>query len=461
MDRRDFIRVTAAGILTAGVAEVAEPSRQRRPNIVLIYADDLGYGDLGCYGSAISTPNIDRLSREGMRFTHFYSASPVCSPSRAALMTGRYPSRVGIPSVLFPEDTYGLPLTEMTMAELVKSKQYQTMCLGKWHLGTIPESMPTNRGFDEFFGMPYSNDQAPSVLMSGMQVIEEPVQLDTLTERYTTEAVNFIRRCADSPFFLYLAHTFPHIPLAASPRFRGKSNLGLYADVIQELDWSTGEVLRCIQDCGLDQDTLVIFSSDNGPWFQGSSGGLRGRKGETWDGGMRMPMLARFPGQISRGSVFQGLATTMDLFPTVASLSGAALPEKPLDGVDIWPILSGEKPQVPRDVFIYMRGWDIQCARWGSWKLHVTRSNTPAWAPMPAEGLRNLPLPQPELYNMERDVDESYDVAAYNPGIVADIWNRIEALVATFPQAIQDTWRETLSLRVRNTPSGALPVEAE
>jgi arylsulfatase A-like enzyme len=285
--------------------------------------------------------------------------------------------------------------------------------------------------------------------------------LDTLTQRYTEQAVDFISRSKDTPFFLYLPHTFPHIPLAASPRFVGMSGAGLYGDVIQEIDWSTGEVMQCLKDNNLDDQTLVIFSSDNGPWFQGSAGLLRGRKGETWDGGMRMPMLARFPGKIPPATVCSGLATTMDIFPTVAALTGSNLPANRLDGVNIWPMLTGDQAQVNRDIFLFMDGWNIQCARWAGWKLHVARNNAAAWSPAPAIGVKNLPLPAPELYNLYADVNESYDVAPQRPDIVADIRNRMEALITTLPQQIQDNWLATKQLKVYDTPAGCLPVEVQ
>jgi arylsulfatase len=447
--------MTAAGLFSGTAGDV----QQQPPNIVIIYADDLGYGDLSCYGSGIITPNIDQLANEGMRFTHFYSASPVCSPSRAALMTGRYPARVGVPNVLAPDDTYGLPLTEMTMAELLKTVGYKTACVGKWHLGDLPQLLPTSRGFDEYFGIPYSNDQWPSVLLQGMQVVEEPVELDNLTERYTERAIDFLQRAGNSPFFLYLAQTFPHIPLAASSRFRGKSGLGLYGDAVQEIDWSTGQISSFLRSSNLDNQTLLIFSSDNGPWFQGSSGRLRGRKGETWDGGMRMPMIARFPGRIPAGSVSPALTTTMDIFPTVAGLAGSVPPPNPLDGIDIGPILTGKNRHLPRDIFVYMNGSDVQCARWGKWKLHVTRSSSPPWVPLPAAGAKNLPLPHPELYDLHRDRDESYDASSEHPDIVATVLSKMEKLIATFPEHIQDQWKATMTLRVQATPPGALPAE--
>jgi arylsulfatase len=286
MNRRKFLRASSTGALGAFSSKGRADSPQWT-NIVVIYADDLGYGDLGCYGSRIHTPHLNRMAREGALFRQFCSASPVCSPSRAALLTGRYGVRTGIPTVLNPSDTYGLPDSETTIAQMLKPAGYKTMCVGKWHLGSLPKYLPTSRGFDEYYGLPYSNDQAPSVLMHNTDVIESPVQLDTLTARYTEEAVDFIRRAKDSPFFLYMPHTFPHIPLAASANFRGKSALGLYGDVIEELDWSVGQVLKELSANRLERNTLVLFSSDNGPWFQGSPGGLRGRKGDTFEGGMR------------------------------------------------------------------------------------------------------------------------------------------------------------------------------
>jgi len=456
IDRRDFVRITAAGLLsvTAGRTAAAE----RLPNIVLIYADDMGYGDLSCYGSAISTPNIDQLASEGMRFTHFYSASPVCSPSRAALMTGRYPTRVGVPRVLAPTDTYGLPLAEMTIAELVKAAGYKTACIGKWHLGDVPQLLPSNRGFEEYYGIPYSNDQLPSVLMQNSQVIEQPVDLDNLTQRYTERAIEFMQRAGNSPFFLYFAHTFPHIPLAASSQFLGKSGLGVYGDAVTEMDWSTGQISNFLKDSDLDTQTLVIFSSDNGPWYQGSTGRLRGRKGETWDGGMRMPMIAKFPGKIPLGRVSHGIATTMDIFPTVAGLTGCTPSANPLDGVDLWPNLINEKDVVPHDVFLYMSGWDVQCARLGKWKLHVSRNTSPPWVPQPDAGVRNLPLPRPELCDQYRNVDESYNVADQNPDVVLTILDKMNGLIATFPQQVQDQWDAAMATPVLDTPAGAVPV---
>ena len=449
MNRREFLTAAAGSSLSA---KPAAP-----PNIVFILCDDLGYGDLGCYGSKIRTPSLDRMASEGMRFTQFYSANPVCSPSRAALLTGRYPTRVGVPRVLFPYDTRGLPDSETTIAQMLKPRGYKTMCVGKWHLGHLPQFLPTNRGFDEYFGIPYSNDMTPRPLMHNTETIEEPAKLETLTPRYTEQALRFIERSKGSPFFLYMPHTYPHIPLAASARFRGRSPLGLYGDVIEELDWSVGEVLGALKKHGLDNNTLVMFSSDNGPWFQGSPGHLRGRKGMTYEGGVREPFLTRFPGHIPRDSVCRGVAGTIDILPTLAKLTGAALPKLPLDGIDIWPLLSGEKQELDREALLYFDKWHVQCARWRRWKLHFARYNSDVYNPAPAGGRVNVPLKTPELYDLENDPDESYDIAPENPKVVAEIRGRVERLLAGFPEEVRKAYAETQARRAASTPIGALP----
>jgi arylsulfatase len=437
----------------------------KTPNVVLILCDDLGFGDLHSYGSSIATPNIDGMALEGVRFRQFYSASNVCSPSRAALLTGRYPTRVGVPNVLAPTSTTGLSLTDKTIAEVLKPAGYKTICVGKWHLGDLPQFLPTSRGFDSYYGIPYSNDQSPSILMQNTTVIESPVVLNTLTQRYTQQATDFIKNSKNSPFFLYLAHTFPHIPLAASNAFLGKSGLGLYGDVVEEIDWSVGQVLQSLKDNGVDNNTLVMFTSDNGPWFLGSPGKLRGRKGWSYEGGVREPFIARFPGRIPAGSspgrvsgrITSSVATTMDLMPTIAALCGATPPTTALDGVNIWPVLSEQKPDVSHDIFLYFDSWNLQCARLGDWKLHVSRYNDFPWSPDPIGGRINLPLPNPELYNLEADPDESYDVAADNPQIVAKIQAGIQRLLPTFPSDVMSAWKATMSLQ-SSALDGALPV---
>jgi arylsulfatase A len=461
-NRRTFLKLGAASYTEALAAQRqvrhrSGVSHTGQPNIILIYCDDLGYGDPGCYGSNLATPNLDGMAKQGVLFRQFYSASPVCSPARAALMAGRYPTRTAVPDVLHPSSTGGLSLAETTMADTLKAAGYATMCIGKWHLGTKPEYMPNSRGFDEFFGLPYSNDMSPLPLMENTKVVEEPARLDTLTQRYTEHAVSFIARSRGAPFFLYMPHTFPHIPLAASQQFLGKSGRGLYGDTVAEIDWSVGEVLRALRDNGLDENTLVMFSSDHGPWFEGSTGRLRGRKGETREGGMRVPFLARFPGRIPAGRVSTALATTMDLLPTVARLAGAPLPANPLDGVDVWPLLAGQRDSLDREAFLYFDSWFLQCARLGPWKLHVSRYNTPPWIPLPTGWRKNLPLSHPELYNLESDPEESYDAASDRPDMVAAIRARIDALLPTFPDAVRASWQDTMNASPAYCPSGGWP----
>jgi len=453
-DRRSFLKLGLAscgGALAAQERPSPVPSRpsRRQPNIILIYGDDLGSGDPGCCGSGLPTPNIDALAAEGIRFHSFSSASAVCSPARAALLTGRYPTRVGVPDVLQPSDTAGLSLSESTIANVLKAAGYATMCVGKWHLGCLPQYLPNSRGFDQFYGLPYSNDMAPLPLYQNTTIIEQPANLSTLTQRYTEQAVSFITQSKNAPFFLYMPHTFPHIPLAASSQFVGTTQFGLYGDTISEIDWSVGQVLQAVKDNGLDEDTLVVFSSDHGPWFQGSTAGLHGRKGETWEGGHRVPFIARFPGRIAPGQASTSPANSMDILPTVARLCGAPLPNVPLDGVDIWPLMAGrgaEWAKTSQNVFLYFDSWNLQCARTGFWKLHVARYNAPPWVQLPANWRVNLPLAYPELYNLETDPSETCDVSAEHPDIVASIQASISSMLPTFPSTVQSVWHSTMGV---------------
>jgi arylsulfatase len=473
LSRRAFLNAGAGTLLSASSVR-AQPSRP--PNFVLIVCDDLGYGDLGSYGSSISTPNLDRMAEEGVQFRQFYAASNVCSPSRAGLLTGCYPTRVGVPNVLWPADTTGLSVSQPTIAEVLKPAGYATMCVGKWHVGTQPQFMPRSRGFDHYYGIPYSSDMSPSILIQDGTIIESTVQLDTLTQRYTQQSVDFIANNKNNPFFLYLAHNLPHLPLAASTAFQGKSALGQYADVVEEIDWSAGQVLQALKASGIDSNTLVMFTSDHGPWYQGSAGKLRGRKWSTYEGGVRVPFIARFPGWIpatsngnrsafqrtpetTSGRVSNAMATAMDLLPTIAGLAGASFPNN-LDGIDIGSVLSGRVDIIDHDVFLYFDSWDVQCARSGPWKLHISRNNTFPWSPAPAGGGCNLLLPQPELYNVDTDPDESYDTAPLHPDVVAYITASVQNKLPTFPSDVMNAWNTTAGYPIQSTPVDALPALA-
>jgi arylsulfatase len=454
-------RRTLLASATAPLFAASALAQQKPLNFVMIYCDDLGYGDLGCYGSSIRTPHIDSLARDGMRFTDFHSGNPVCSPSRAALLTGRHNTRVNVPRVFFPRDNDGLPTNEITIARHLSGNGYATSCVGKWHLGHRHPHLPTDHGFQEYFGIPYSNDMNPRWLMEDDRVLEEQTPLDTLTPRYTQRAVQFIERSKDKPFFLYFPHTYPHIPLAASKAFRGKSPQGLYGDVVEEIDWSVGEVLRSLKANGLAENTLVVFSSDNGPWYQGSSGLNRGRKGMTTEGGMRVPGLARLPGVIPAGRVNRGFASVLDILPTFSAMAGLPMPANPLDGQDIRPMLQGTREAVERtQPFLYFEGWDAQCSRLGKWKLHFARRNDFIYSPSPVGGVKTLPLNPPELYNLELDPDESYDVAPENPQVTQDLLRRTETMLAGFPREVRDARAKVLATPTGPSEPGRLPREA-
>ena len=416
----------------------------RPPNFVVIFADDLGYGDLGCYGHpTIRTPNLDRMAAEGMRCTSFYAAACVCTPSRAALLTGRYPLRSGMCSdtrrVLFPYSAGGLPAEELTLAELLKERGYATACVGKWHLGHRPQFLPTRHGFDSYFGIPYSNDMdraAPGKLgrsiffdpkveywnvplMRDDKIVERPADQHTLTKRYTEEAVKFIRASKDRPFFLYLPHTMVHVPLFASEKFRGTSPRGLYGDALEEIDWSVGQVLQTLRELKLEKQTLVVFASDNGPWLTfdthgGSAGLLRDGKGSTWEGGMRVPGIFWWPGTVPAGTVTAEMASTLDLLPTFVTLAGGEVPgDRPLDGYDLGSFLRTGKGS-PRDPMFYYRGTRLYAARKGPYKAHYITQ--PAYGP--GEAVEHDP---PELYHLEHDPGEKYNVAEKHPEVVAEI----------------------------------------
>ena len=472
MDRRKFL-VTAGASLAAstldsdstGEANAAAQSNTRmhglkpdRPNIVVMICDDLGYGDPGCYGSKLATPNIDRLAAQGVRFTHHCTPIALCSASRAALMTGLYPTRVGATGAFGPLSDTGMSLDAITMANVLQKPGYASLAVGKWHLGDLPQYAPTQRGFDEFFGVPYSVDMDPLPLLHNSTIVDKEADRNTLTQQYTKKAVEFLNQPREQPFFLYLAFSYPHIPLHASASFRGKSDLGLYGDVVEEIDWSVGEILRTLEKNGQREKTLVMFTSDHGPWFQGSTGNLRGRKGGVYEGGLRIPMIASMPGTLPQGRVTDALASHMDILPTVAGLCHGELPAYPLDGRDIWTLLSCQQEAVEREALLSFEGWNLQCARWKQWKLHIARGNTPMFMPAPAEGRINFALRNPELYNVVDDPKESYDCAAKHPEVVATIQKSIQQQLATLPDVVKQAYSATQEhLSTPTMPADSLP----
>jgi len=432
-----------------------EQQNQEKPNIVLIFIDDEGYGDVGCYGATgFETPNLDRMAAHGMRFTNFYSAQPVCSASRAGLLTGCYPNRIGFSGALFPHDTVGINPEEWTIAEMLKEQGYATACFGKWHLGWQKEFLPLQHGFDEYVGLPYSNDMWPNSnvtgerlpegkgrgnypelpLIAGNEISETITSLkgqDKLTTLYTEEAVDFINRNAKNPFFLYVPHTMGHIPLGVSDKFRGKSELGLYGDVMMEIDWSVGEIMSSLEENNIAENTIVIFTTDNGPWLNfgnhaGSAGGLREGKTTSWEGGQRVPFIIHWPMEIPEGIVCNKLACAIDLLPTLAGITDGALSENKIDGLDISSLLKGDNKSEPRETILYYFGGNnLNAVRKGNWKLvlpHTYRSyNTePGNDGHSGKRIRTV-IEEPELYNMMRDPGEQYNVIEYYPEKVTEI----------------------------------------
>jgi len=427
---------------TAYSAEKAGP-----PNIVIIFTDDQGYGDVGCYGAkGFATPNLDRMAREGIRFTDFYVAQPVCSSSRTALLTGCYPNRLGIVGALGPRDRHGIHEDEMTLGELCKAREYATAIFGKWHLGHHPQFLPLQYGFDEYLGLPYSNDMWPKhptagkqfpdlPLIDGNTTIEKNPDQARLTTFYTERAVAFIEKHREQPFLLYLAHNMPHVPLYVSDRFQGKSERGLYGDVIEEIDWSVGEILGALKRNDIDDNTLVMFTCDNGPWLvygdhAGSAGPLREGKGTTFEGGVRVPFIARWPGKIPAGLTCREPAMTIDLFPTIARLIGAKLPERHLDGLDIWPLLSAQPDaRSPHEVLYFYWLNRLDAVRSGRWKLHLPHDyphpDPPGGDAKP--GKLTTQKIELSLFDLERDIGETTNVADEHPDVVERLLKFAEA----------------------------------
>jgi arylsulfatase A-like enzyme len=447
-----YLLVTTCCVTGAARAAAADS----KPNFVLILMDDMGYGDIAPFNPKTKnrTPHLERMAREGMKLTSFYAA-PVCTPSRAQVLTGCYAKRVSLPNVLFPAAQIGLSAEEHTIATLLKKQGYATMALGKWHVGDQPEFLPTRRGFDHYLGLPYSNDMGgewdgeadvppgkrkpPLPLVRDEKVIEtvEPKDQDRLTQRYTDEAVRFIREHKDGPFFLYLPHTAVHVPLHPGDQFRGRSGSGTYGDWVEEADASTGRILDTLRELKLEEKTLVIFTSDNGPWLiQGKNGGeagpLRGGKGGTYEGGMREPTIAWWPGHIAPGSVCDAVAGNIDLLPTLVTLAGSTVPgDRKIDGADITPLLLGKSKESPRAAHYYFSGNRLEAVRSGPWKLAIAPQSEATGKPAPAT---KAPFKQ-KLYNLDADIGETTDVSAEH----ADVVKRLNDLAAQMAEDLGAT----------------------
>ncbi|SIO52601.1 arylsulfatase [Chitinophaga niabensis] len=450
------------------------PQKENKPNVIIIFMDDMGYGDPASYGGGpYKTPNLDRMAAQGIRFTHFYAAQAVCSASRAGLLTGCYPNRIGIHGALWPTAPMALNNDEETIAELLKSRGYKTGMVGKWHLGSKPPFLPLQNGFDEYLGLPYSNDMwpvhydgkpytdttnsrskyPPLPLIEGnntIRIIKTLEDQSELTSMYTERACKFIRENKKGPFFLYLAHSMPHVPIAVSKPFRNKSGAGLFGDLMQELDASVGAVMRTLEEQGLTKNTLIVFTSDNGPWLNygnhaGNTGGLREGKGSSWEGGQRVPCIMRWPGEIPAGVVSSEIASTIDLLPTVATICGAKLPAKKIDGVNILSLLRNEKDARPRDHFVYYYGVNnLEGIRKGKYKLvfphkgRTYKNNLPGYDGFPgAQPNVDVPL---ALYDLSIDPGETLDVKERFPEVVKEL------------EALADTYRNTLGDELRKMP---------
>ncbi|MEO6000085.1 MAG: sulfatase [Chitinophagaceae bacterium] len=458
-------------LVTFAIAQKASP---QHPNIVIIFMDDMGYGDPACYsGIQYQTPNIDRLAAQGMRFTNFYAAQAVCTASRAGLLTGCYPNRIGISGALTPWAKIALNPKEETIASMLKKNGYLTGMVGKWHLGSKAPYLPLHFGFDEYLGLPYSNDMWPFdydgvhfkdttnsrsrypklPLLDGDNPVKYITSLQdqgTLTGTYTKRATDFIKKNKSHPFFLYLAHSMVHVPIAASPKFLGKSKLGLFGDVMMEVDWSVGEVMKTLQENGLEKNTLVVFTSDNGPWLcfgnhAGNTGGLREGKGSSWEGGQKEPCIMRWPGKIPAGVVCNKMAATLDLLPTIAQITGSTLPANRIDGVNILPLLLNQPDANPRDeLAYYYRTNSLEAVRKDRWKLLLPHiAQTYKKTPPRNDGYRS-PYAEEKvelaLYDLSVDPGESNDVKSTNPTVVADL------------QALAEKYRKDLGDDLTKTP---------
>ncbi len=449
-------------ILFSCQANNGDIKNDKLPNVVIIFTDDQGYGDVGVYGArGYTTPNLDKMASEGMRFTDFYSAQAVCSASRAGLLTGCYPNRIGVSGAFMPWAKVGINQDEVTIAELLKQKHYATGIFGKWHLGHHKQFLPLQHGFDEYFGIPYSNDMwpvnydgkpvtdsaaapnkfrhPPLPLIEGNEVIKEIHDLDgqnQLTTWYTERAVQFIENHKDQPFFLYVPHSMPHVPLGVSDKFAGKSEQGMYGDVMMEIDWSVGEILKALKTNGLEENTIVIFTTDNGPWLNfgnhaGSTGGLREGKGTSFEGGQKVPCIIKWPGIVPEGVICNNMASTIDILPTLAEITSTQLPDHKIDGVSILSLLKGDPDANPRDnLLYYYRRNSLEAVRIGDWKMvfpHDHRSyedvlpGNDGWPGPYKQGRAEL-----ALYDLRRDPGERYNVIDQYPEIAENLQKSAE-----------------------------------
>jgi len=431
---KNYQNLLWGGLLgTVAVACTAtSPDEKVKPNFVFIYMDDMGYSDVSCYGETRwTTPNIDTLAVQGIKFTDCYAASPISSPSRAGFLTGRYPARMGIQGVFYPDSYTGMPPEEVTMAELLKTQGYSTACIGKWHLGNREKFLPLQQGFDEYFGIPYSNDMGAQVYLRGNEVEEFHIEINNVTKKYTEEAIDYIRRKADQPFFLFLAHSMMHVPIYVSDEFAGKSGAGIYGDAVLEIDWSVGQIMKTLRELGLDANTLVVFTSDNGPWLQegplgGSALPLREGKTTAFEGGVRVPCIAYWKGKI-KPVVNTDVISLLDWFPTVANLSGASLPEVRLDGYSLIEVLEGTGKRASEDYAYFRNNRDITDYRSGDWKISLPapcikgnfwRSSTVAHDTL--------------LFNLREDIGERYNVYHKYPEKAREMLQKLQEYTKNF-----------------------------
>jgi len=448
MNRREFLKMAGLGAAAAAstswlgrvaAAAAGGSADKSPPNFVVIFIDDMGYGDIEPYGSKVNrTPNLVRMAAEGMKLTSWYAA-PVCTPSRAQMMTGCYAKRVSLPNVIGPSAAVGISAEERTVAQLLKARGYATMCIGKWHLGDQPEFLPTRHGFDRYLGLPYSNDmggRVPLPLVRDEKVIEAPAEQDKLVALYTGEAVKFITASKDKPFFLYFPHTAVHVPIHPGKAFEGKSANGRFGDWVEEVDWSVGRVMDTLRELKLDSRTLVLFTSDNGPWLvkgkdAGVAGPLRGGKGSTWEGGMREPTIAWWPGKIAPGTACDAPVSEIDVLPTLVKLAGGEVPSgRAIDGMDIWPLLAGQTKESPHEALFYFKSNQLEAVRSGPWKLAIVHQGAGMGKAKAAQGSAPAQPFTPALYNLDTDIGETTDVAAQHPDVVKRLQGHVAKMDA-------------------------------